>query len=155
MKRIIRLLACISAVAASLSCGNEAAKAVDVVGEWELYSIDGTPADGLEEGFKTTVYLSFTAEGNFEIFQKLGEGRFRKYEGTFSVTEDLLSGTYSDGESWGATYKAENGGSTLTLTAQNGSNEVSIYNACTIPADVRSEATSGTKAEDDAEPRFL
>ena len=76
-----------------------------VVGEWhcapEAYDID--------------VYVSFDASGTFDHYQRIEEGRYRHYNGTWSVEGNLLSGVYSDGEAWGSSYNVSFEGSSMVI----------------------------------------
>ena len=66
------------------------------------------------------VYIEFTADKNFVIYQKVGDvPRFRKYDGTYTIAGSILTGEYSDKEKWGSAYKAsiEADGEVLVLTA--------------------------------------
>ncbi len=75
-----------------------------IAGEWLYKDMDL----GIE------VYLSLAKEGTFEIYQKITQGAFRLYRGTWQVEEekdfgdgavyDVLSGKYNDGTPWGADY---------------------------------------------------
>lgn len=93
------------------------------------------------------VYLSFT-DGNFEIYQKLGNSRYWIFSGTYTVTGNTVTGKYSDGSSWGSYYESrlENDGSVLVLTALNGSAEESVYNRTPVPDEVKAEAVPAVKS---------
>ena len=101
-----------------------------VVGEWhcapEAYDID--------------VYVSFDALGTFDHYQRIEEGRYRHYNGTWSVEGNLLSGVYSDGEAWGSSYNVSFEGDTIVLTATNASAETMTYTKESIPDEVKSSA---------------
>ncbi len=74
-----------------------------VAGEW-LYT---------DKDLDIEVYLSFAKEGTFEIYQKITQGSFRLYRGTWKAESrtidgnalDILSGKYNDGTGWGAEYQ--------------------------------------------------
>lgn len=119
------------------SCGEKIKSGkTDISGEWELVSFDGI-ATGNES---ISVYIAFSSNGTFELFQKLGEGRHVRYSGTYALTNNVLSGQYSSGDPFGTAYEVELQSSTLTLTADN--KEKSIYKKSAIPEKVRSEAAS-------------
>ena len=98
--------------------------AVDVTGSWELSSVTTRATVGSEQ---VSVYLVFDASGTFEIYQKIGAGRYTRFNGKYSLNkeEKLLSGTYADGTAWGP-YEAALDGTTLTL-AKPGGKEVDTY----------------------------
>lgn len=104
---------------------------VDVTGEWELTDI--TVKSALVGDQTADVYLKFQA-GEFTIYQKIGEGRPKVFTGTYSLTENLLSGKYSDGKSWGASYDVEIEGSVMRLTTHGGK-ETDTYRKSSIPSD--------------------
>ena len=95
----------------------------NLVGAWELSSVSTKAAVGSET---VNVYVDFASSGSFSLYQKIGQGRYTKFDGTFSVSADgKLSGKYSGGASWGP-YEGAVSGSTLTLTSAGG-NEVDTY----------------------------
>lgn len=95
------------------------------------------------EAFSAEVYVAFNEDGSFDLYQLVGEGRYRYYDGTWGVRNDTLFGIYSDESPWGSDYRigivdAE----TMTLTALNGSEEMMTYRRTTIPATVKDESTT-------------
>ena len=86
------------------------------------------------------VYVSF-GDGTFDLYQKVGEGRYFLYDGTYTLTGNVLSGLYSDGTSWGSDYDISLETDSLVLTANNGSGEVSVYTREDIPAEVLGNIT--------------
>ena len=95
----------------------------DIVGVWELSSGATKATVGSET---VNVYIDFASSGSFTLYQKIGQGRYTKFEGTYSVSADRkLSGKYSGGASWGP-YEGSVSGSSLTLTSAGGK-EVDTY----------------------------
>lgn len=142
MKKILLIL---SVVLAFVACnknpqpGPDPAPqgSTDVRGEWELVSVETKSAD--LGGVSISVYLKF-AEGSFDIYQLIGEGRPRHYAGSYSVNADgVLSGKYSDGKSLGSSYEVSVTGSQLTMKAVGGS-ETDTYRKTTIPSTVINES---------------
>ena len=115
--------------------------ATKIVGEWHC----------APEGYDVDVYVAFDAAGSFEEYQRLGEGRYRHYAGTWSVDKSVLSGVYADGTEWGSTYTLSFEGETMTLTANNESAEAIVYTKTTIPAEVKDEAIDPLGSETRAE----
>ena len=134
MKNRTRLFFIVSAMAAfcllALSC-RKYESGVDISGEWHLVSTGELSMESID------VYVSF-GKGTFVLYQKLGEGRYYVYSGTYSLSGSLLSGSYSDGTSWGSDYDIalDPGGELLTMTARNGSGEVSTYERKAVPEEV-------------------
>lgn len=143
----------LSVLVALASCGGAKESGPEmgsaIVSEWHLTDITGVKANALP-----SVYVEFKADKSFEIYQKLGEGRYRKYLGTYSVSGNVLSGKYSDGEDWGSDYEASLAGENLNLKALNGSEEVCTYEKGSLSAADKSNALLVTKSEESL-PRFL
>lgn len=102
-----------------------------VIGEWHCIPTD----------IDADIHAVFEEDGSFDLYQKVGEGRYRHYDGTWLSDKSTLSGTYSDGSAWGSTYKMtfqdEN---TMTLTALNGSEDMKTYVRESVPAEVKEES---------------
>lgn len=135
MNRIISFiikaaLVCVISLA-MLSCDPQGGKEtpVDVTGDWELQNVENT-----------SVYVSFGQDGDFQLYQKLGEGRYRKFTGVYTVDVNIVSGTYSDGTSWGTDYKASISGLELTMVSLGGSGTAYTYASASIPDSVIEEA---------------
>lgn len=142
---VCRAAVAAAALAALSGCKKDdpAAPGIDVSGEWHLQSSDkiDISAEGID------VYVSFLSSGSFEIYQKISDGRYRHYTGTYSATGDHISGTYSNGSAWGSGYTAVVSGETLTLTSDNASKEVTVYAKEEIPAEVKDGAVEVKSAE--------
>lgn len=134
------------AVLAFVGCGKEkdtpkVDNAANVVGEWHC----------APEGMDVDVYVAFDAAGTFDEYQRIGEGRYRHYAGTWSVNKSELSGVYADGTEWGSSYALSFDGDTMTLTAKNDSEEAILYTKTVIPAEVKDEAIDPLGSETRAE----
>lgn len=86
---------------------------------------------------KADIYLSFTEDGRFELYQQIGEGAHRLYRGTWNLEEDLLTGRYNDSEDWASAYRIAIEDKTLTMTSANGAAEVSVFARKQIPEEVK------------------
>ena len=75
-----------------------------IIGEWELVDIEVSKGAMLGEEI-IEVTLVFDTDMTFSIQQMLGYGRPVTYTGTWTLPEDILSGTYSDGKRWASDYK--------------------------------------------------
>lgn len=109
-------------------------KKTNIAGDWQLTRVELKAVD--YGGESVDVYLRFDAAKTFSMYQKLGEGRYRVYNGSWSLSKKILSGSYSDGKAWGATYEIALDGNTLTLTSQTDHPEKDTYTRCTIPEEV-------------------
>ena len=146
MKARIYFLTAVLCALALVGCGKEkdtpkVNNATKIVGEWHC----------APEGYDVDVYVAFDAAGSFEEYQRLGEGRYRHYAGTWSVDKSVLSGVYADGTEWGSTYTLSFEGETMTLTANNESAEAIVYTKTTIPTEVKDEAIEPLGSETRAE----
>lgn len=107
--------------------------AAAIVGDWHLESWDSV--SGID------VYISFDANGNFELYQLAEHAGYDYYTGRYSLESDgkLLTGVYSDNVPWATSYACgiDKAGSTLTLFSQNDEGVLSRYTKTTIPADIK------------------
>jgi hypothetical protein len=125
MKKILFVLASLAVLAGCHRNEPEDLNpAVDVTGSWELSAVTTRAMVG---GEQVSVYLVFSASGSFDLYQKIGEGRYTHFTGSYSMNKDekLLSGTYADGTKWGP-YEAALEGTTLSLNLPGGK-EVDSY----------------------------
>ena len=100
-----------------------------VVGRWHLKSYCGKAAP-------VDLYIEFTADYKFTILQRSGSAGYVEFKGAYTEDKDsaTISGTYSDGESWGESYRyllSDNMELILTSTSNNA--EVSVYEEATMP----------------------
>ena len=96
---------------------NEILKA-GIQGCWELTSV--TTKSASVGNVTVDVYIEFLAPDAMTLYQKIGEGRYTKFTGTYTLAEKQLSGTYTSGnkKTWGpydATLDDEAGILTLAL----------------------------------------
>ena len=124
MKKLLMMAACVLALVACKKEGGDPTPASEgVVGIWELASVTTKASVG---DVQVSVYVDFTNGGNFTLYQKIGEGRYTKFTGTYTLTSDSkLAGSYGGGSTWGP-YDAAVSGETLTL-ASAGGKEVDTY----------------------------
>lgn len=121
----------------------------DLVGEWH-YS-------ATECGVEEDIYLSFHENGQFEIYQKVGEGAYWYSTGECSMDKEsmVLTGVYSDRYRWKYSYKVSVGGSILTMTAQEDPSYSVTYKRESIPSEVLQMSLPLTKAGADEVQLFL
>ena len=133
-KRFLIIAVAALALAGCKGHREEPSKAIDVTGEWELTSI--TTRGASIGGTPIAVYISFTAEKTFELYQMIGEGRYTYFKGTYQLSGESLSGTYESGKPWGSVYTVAMEGDQMTLTT-NGGSETDTYRKTTIPQAVK------------------
>ena len=127
------------------SCKKEMTLAEKLVGDWNCHA---TSVDA-------EIYVTFTSEGTFALYQQIGEGAFRLYNGTYTLTGSVLSGQYNDGASWGTSYEVSaTGTDTLTLTAEG---VTETYGRVTggIPEEVLAGCVTVVKSDGISEAPFL
>lgn len=129
------MIAALAALVALTACGgSKEEKPVDITGEWNLVNVQ-TKAATLG-GQTVDVYISFSSDRSFTMYQMIGAGRYHKYSGTYLLDGTTLSGKYSDGKQWGSSYEVELSSSDSQLTLTSGSGEVDTYKKASIPSDV-------------------
>ena len=135
MKKCLLALACL---ALFCSCKEDnpdiPQAAASIVGAWELSTVATKASVGSET---VSVYLSFAEAGTFEIYQKIGAGRYTHFTGRYTLDTESkkLSGSYEDGKAWGP-YDVSLDGSSLKLSKTEGK-EVDTYRKVdSIPASV-------------------
>lgn len=143
-KPIIMILAASMMLLAG--CGQkEGSKVPQAIGEWELTSMQTKSVT--VGSVSVSVYVSFAEDGTFALYQTVGEGRPRKYTGTWTQTERVLDGKYSDGKAWGSSYTITEDSTDEMLVLQQtmttegtSAVEVDTYKKTTIPESVISSA---------------
>lgn len=151
MKKILYILA--AAICLLTSCTKELKFPEKLYGDWFCHSTSLTSTD-------VYVYVTFNGD-SFVLYQKIGEGSYRVYQGTYTLTADaasgyILSGKYNDGTPWGAEYIVEStSNDIITLTAGEVTETYTRVSGG-IPEDVRNSADAGVKsAESNEENRFF
>lgn len=101
-----------------------------IAGEWHCVVSD----------MDADIYLSLASDNKFELYQKVGEGAYRLYRGTWSLDEKtaVLTGKYNDGEAWGSGYGVVLSEDENTLTLDpSADGEDQTYRKESIPSDVK------------------
>ncbi len=93
-----------------------------IIGNWQLTAFCGTEAD-------IDVVLSLNDNNTFTLYQRSGTMAYSVFTGTWAYNgiDKILSGRYSDGTSWAASYYVDLNDDSLKLTNTNKSDEVSEY----------------------------
>lgn len=117
MKYIYRIILAVLLLTMAAACKEKPSQKYEIYGSWTLTDVRYTKAAQI--GSETVeVELIFSKDGSFALSQKLGDGRFREYSGSWTLSGQVLSGKYSDGEAWGTAYKVEIGENTLSMTPE-------------------------------------
>lgn len=120
MKRIYSLLMALALVmSCACSCRKEPSKkGLDVTGVWELTEVSPITKSAMIGDRAVDVFLQFSSDGSFAIHQKLGDGAYKVFTGTWTLTGNTLDGVYSDKKAWGSTYTVEREGDMMTLASK-------------------------------------
>ena len=142
MRKRLFILAALSALVIMLSgCGKdnpednggEQTPTSPFAGTWELTGVATKVSVG---NIDVSVYLVFT-DTDFEIYQKIGEGRYTKFDGTYVYGSDkTLSGKYSNNRPWGP-YAVEFASDKSTLTLSLGSESDTYKKIDSVPQSVK------------------
>lgn len=103
--------------------------------------------DGVDAPFK--VYIDFNSDNTYDMYQQVESLYFEHFSGNYTVSGDILTGTYSDGSNWACGYKASvsEDGMTLTLKSQEDKSITSVYASTVIPEEVKAEAAGSRAVE--------
>lgn len=116
------------------ACGgskdNPDAGKASLAGIWELSSVATKATVG---STTVNVYVEFVSDGSFSLYQKVGEGRYTHFTGTYTYSNDVLSGKYAAGASWGP-YTVSLDDKTLKLSTDK--EEDTYTKVASIPAAV-------------------
>lgn len=131
-----------AALVAAVSCQKDGDRVLEQIsGEWH-YS-------ATESGVAEDVYVAFSEDGTFEIYQKIGEGPYWYSTGDYKLDAEsmVLSGVYTDRYPWKYTYKISVSDKTLTMTAVEQDGHSVTYARESIPVQVRQMSLPLTKSE--------
>ena len=136
----------LAAAAAALSLISSCAKgsvtevvpATSVEGGWRLES--WTSGTGTDSAFDDSryVYLEFCPDGSYHLYQKIDALQGPVHiEGSYSLSEGILSGEYSDRQPWAGVYRASMLGGKLRLEPESNPQEIYVYVSDKIPDSLR------------------
>lgn len=142
MKKTLYTLFAVLGLCLLSSCGsddkdNTSPLAKQFAGEWHLASWNGTAPTNFD------AYVSFSANGSFEIYQQIEQVYYEKYTGSYQLRDKSVSGKYSDNTPWNSNYEIsfDEAGNTLTMVSDPSVGEVSVYTRAAIPGSIKSEAS--------------
>jgi hypothetical protein len=126
----------------AVGCTKDASKVMNQLsGDWH-YAAE-------ENGVKEDIWISFSEDGTFEMFQKIGDGPYWYTKGEYALDSKtkVLSGIYSDRYPWKYSYKVSISDKTLEMAAVELEDYKLTYAKETIPAQVREKSLPLTKSE--------
>ena len=142
MKKILYMIAAAAVLLLGTSCQKDSdALTAKLAADWHYTA--------QENGVAEEVWISFTADGTFEMFQKIGDGPYWYTEGEYALDSKtkVLSGIYSDRYPWKYSYKVSISDKTLEMAAVELEGYKLTYAKETIPAQVREKSLPLTKSE--------
>lgn len=142
MKKILYMIAAAAVLLLGTSCQKDSdALTAKLAADWHYTA--------QENGVAEEVWISFTADGTFEMFQKIGDGPYWYTKGEYALDSKtkVLSGIYSDRYPWKYSYKVSISDRTLEMTAVGLEGYKLTYAKETIPAQVREKSLPLTKSE--------
>jgi len=131
MRKFVLLIASIICIVTLCSCEKNNSTPTElavVVGSWHMKSFCGADAD-------IDLYIRFSRNNTFKILQRTDSLEYTEYNGTYEIDDEnsIISGVYSDGESWTDSYRFSlNSDNELVLESLN-SAEISVYESSTMP----------------------
>ncbi len=140
MRNFLKIAAVsLTAALALVSCSKKAEKQNKLVGDWNIISV--TTKSAVIGSQTVDIYMSFTGDGTFVIYQKTSDAQlyYEKYTGTWSLASGVLSGIYTSGESCGD-YNVTFSEGNMTLASMSTPSEVSVYKKAVIPDGVINNA---------------
>ena len=139
MKGIVnKILFAAAAILALASCvKSEEALVKNLAGDWYYETV--------ESDVPVQVYVSFAKDMTFQLFQKVGDGAFRRYIGTYTFDGTLLDGVYSDKTEWKEAKIVTIDGDVLTAVGVK-TGETITYVRKLVPATVRYHYTDAVKS---------
>ena len=83
MKKFLLMAACVLALSACKKEGSDEPTPAggSIVGAWELSSVATKATVG---DVQVNVYVEFGEDNSFTLYQKVGEGRYTKFDGTYT-----------------------------------------------------------------------
>lgn len=139
MKTIInKILLVAAAVLVFASCTkSEEAAVKKIAGDWYYETTESdTPIQ---------VYVSLSKDMTFELYQKIGEGAFRRRTGTYTYDGTIIDGVYSDKTAWKEAKSVTVDGDVLVMVGVETGETVS-YVRKLVPATVRHHYSDALKS---------
>lgn len=108
---------------------------VSLVKEWRIATWNGSEAP-------FDVYIDFNEDGSYDMYQQIYTLNYQHFSGSYNLSGDIVTGSYSDGTNWKSGYKValSADGMQLTMHSQEDVSMTAVYNSTIIPEDVKAEA---------------
>ena len=138
------ILLAVFAIPSFTACSDQNDGNSILVGEWCYVEDD------------VEVYMAFSKNGKFELYQKMGEEYIRYYyTGTYEFDGEILTGMYTGYIPFAHDYKVSRSGDKLTLTSVSEPDYKVTYTKKSIPEEVKTHFIPVTKSAEVAPVPFL
>lgn len=111
-----------------------------IVGEWKLVEWNNAAPE-------FNVYIEFYGDKTFEMYQQVWSFDYEYFDGQYNLTGDVLTGLYSNGTAWACGYRVSVVNGQLIMYSQEDQSVTSVYEKCTIPEEIKAEATATRSLE--------
>lgn len=117
-----------------------------ITGTWQLTEWRGTTPS-------FDVYMSIAEDDTLILWQRMQSREWELYYSDICYEDGTISGVYSDGVAWSASYSVTVDANTMTWIDTADATDVSVYTRCELPEELPSEESETTRAV--ATERFL
>jgi hypothetical protein len=80
--------------------------------------------------------MDIDSSGNVVLYQRIVSRNWEVYHSTAELEASTISGVYSDGVAWSASYGVAASGNTMTWTDTSDPSDISIYTRAELPTDI-------------------
>lgn len=122
---------------------------LDITGSWKL-----TEWRGAEPTFD--VYMLIDENNSVTLWQRLTSREWERYQSEATIENGVISGVYSDGNDWRASYSITMDDDSMTWTDTADATDISVYSRTELPEDLpASSPATQTAATRTVSERFL
>lgn len=115
-----------------------------IEGVWHL-----TEWRGVTPSFE--VYMDITATGGITLYQRIDNNYWEIYQSSASIDAGVISGIYTDGVNWGASYTITVEEESMTWVDTSDATDISVYTRAELPTHMPTAPTRAASAKS----RFL
>lgn len=87
------------------------------------------------------VYMDINSNGDIELYQRIDSFQWEIFHSTAEIDGDVISGVYSDGVAWGASYHVSIAADTMTWVDTTDPSDISVYTRSVLPQDIDTSST--------------
>lgn len=82
------------------------------------------------------VYLDIDASGRVALYQRISTLTWQMFESEATLSDDVISGVYTDGIAWGTSYRYTLNSTTMTWVNISDAGDTSVYTRSELPENV-------------------